>query len=120
MREEWAREAKEDEEFDKKVAEMHERTQVMMEQSSSRLAKIIEQAKAQERREREIVAKDPEMQAKIRKMVAGGIPENEARSACVEQADQAKIQARTNELMREGIPRLQASAMAKNEIQNQI
>jgi hypothetical protein len=114
-RDEWASNAKEDEEFDKKVEEMTKN----FESSNSRLGQILERAKAQERRERQIVAKYPEMQAKIKKMVDGGILEDEARRACVEQADQVKIQSRTTELIREGIPRLQASVMAKNEIQQQ-
>jgi hypothetical protein len=115
-RDEWARNAKEDEEHDKKVAEMTK----SIESSNSRLKQIIETAKAQERREREIVEKDPAMQEIIKNMVDDGIPEDEARRACVERADQVKIRVRTIELIEIGIPRLQAAAMARNENQSNI
>jgi hypothetical protein len=116
MREEWARDAKEDEEFDRRVAEMTKRHEEFVQSSKARLDAVLAKAEAQKQRDQEL-AKDPEIQAKVKQMVAGGIPAEEALRACVDQIDQAKIRARTDELVRDGIPRLQAAKMAQKEVQ---
>jgi hypothetical protein len=120
MREEWAQQAKKDEEFDKAIAEMTKRNDEFIRENKSRLSEILAKAEAQKRRELEMLAKYPEIQEKVKRMVSGGILEEEALSACVAQKDEDMIRIRTAELVKSGIPRLQAGKMAQNEIQNQI
>lgn len=115
VREEWAREAKEDAEFDAKITEMSERHQAWVEDTKSRLALALAKGEARMREAKALMESDPEFRAKVEKMVAGGIPRDEALEACVEKLHRDKETARAVALIREGIPQDQAYKMARNQ-----
>jgi hypothetical protein len=116
VREEWAKETKTDAEFDAKLAEMTKRNEDMIADVKSRQALALAKSEARMREAKALMDNDPEFRAKVERMVAGGIPREEALEACIEKLHSDKETAHALALIREGIPQAQAYKMARNQV----
>jgi hypothetical protein len=106
------RQVKEDAEHDAYIKSLNE--------SSAKLHKLFEEADARRAQrkalETELMETNPDIRAKVKTMISGGISEEEAIRSCAEKFVDDKIQVRMGEYIRDGIPIVQARKMATNEI----